>query len=1108
MSPRFMTAACLVVLGCNQNVINTPIRSFDRPSDVALACNQFNPRLGMGGQFYARPLDDCRPDRAASLTFTDSLGRRISPFLRGLVANSARGELALVDASGGALISLNRAVPGFGFLPLGSLPEHIRASNDGCFAVTSNLDSCDLSLVDLVTLYNSPFVTQQPDMGSYADRVVRRLVPAVLVPGTDPPQYRRLGARPTWIEFAPESTAASIDDATGRCSGGSYRAWVALPGCQLVAELDLSQLSSGAGLVDVPVVNAIQFTASGAQVVADVSTLSCPAECGGGTEVPVVDAGAPGDGGLPAGSCATPRNPTAPAPATLAVDVEGGVGRLFIGDLGREAITVVPIDSASGLLGTPRAIRLEACATGVSAVRVSPRSQAGKFLYAVARDASVRVIDLDREVECETNPDPRLLTNRDPLLYDRVPPPDPLTGARRYGCFPLGDPATPPRSATATSPGISLPGGSLPRDVAFVHVDQLPPPTASNQSPPRASPGFLVGDFAWIVASDGRATLINVFDGCPEPNVPQSTGLGFTPACSVDNAIPSRLAALSYFGHPLAQESERLSHRIRPGSDRFAIPANPQDTSGTPRIPDESNPFTLTIAGTTTIDTGNTLPSLVRGTFRHPTDSSRNDRFSVAFNDLTLARNETWSLVWEGVLSGTSRTGGRPLAAESVTIQGQSFQVARLLDPGSSFCGRYVLAGDKLLLRGCQNDLDCGVSQSCARDPSAPADVMTGLCLDKINLPARIAACAPLLRSTRIYRILSAKQGVVTRDPYAPGGQEVTDQLTFAPIFQPEHPIDTRTCTAPADCVAVKSTDLSGASLDTSCLLDVGFGTSGVRRCLVPCDPAAPRCGRGFSCGNAAPPDARVDFRCMRAPLADQNLLDTCMRELQVYEIHAGEAFLVSATVNGLYTNVQPSPPACSDDMGQLLDLMSQLSSRCRECEIPNSMAASVQLRQSRIPIEPATSCDQLTPCCGLPPITALVQPDPMLPPEPDTSLNTLGPGRPNVCLVPRATAETSRKIHFENPVLSLAVNLPDDHLVPPDGFVLSFNTVGGTRLLQVGLGIEIQALQPRAAVTAPDRQTVFVIDEGKQATATGLRGQLLRLLSASQTVDPFFKVR
>ena len=42
---------------------------------------------------------------------------------------------------------------------------------------------------------------------------------------------------------------------------------------------------------------------------------------------------------------------------------------------------------------------------------MSPRSEAGKFVYAVARDGTVRVVDLDREQECETNPSPRLRTD-------------------------------------------------------------------------------------------------------------------------------------------------------------------------------------------------------------------------------------------------------------------------------------------------------------------------------------------------------------------------------------------------------------------------------------------------------------------------------------------------------------------------------------------------------------------------------------------------------------------------------------------------------------------------------------------------------------------------
>ncbi len=42
----------------------------------------------------------------------------------------------------------------------------------------------------------------------------------------------------------------------------------------------------------------------------------------------------------------------------------------------------------------------------------------------------------------------------------------------------------------------------------------------------------------------------------------------------------------------------------------------------------------------------------------------------------------------------------------------------------------------------------------------------------------------------------------------------------------------------------------------------------------------------------------------------------------------------------------------------------------------------------------------------------------------------------------------------------------------------------------------------------APDGQTVYVVDEGRQTLATGLRGQLIRLLTPTQVSDPSFVIR
>ena len=76
------------------------------------------------------------------------------------------------------------------------------------------------------------------------------------------------------------------------------------------------------------------------------------------------------------------------------------------------------------------------------------------------------------------------------------------------------------------------------------------------------------------------------------------------------------------------------------------------------------------------------------------------------------------------------------------------------------------------------------------------------------------------------------------------------------------------------------------------------------------------------------------------------------------------------------------------------------------------------------------------------------------------------------------------------------------------DATDLKFILVGGGFPLATALGVDAQAQQPKAVVTSPDRQTIFVVDEGKSSAATGLRGQLLRVSTAVQATDRTFQVR
>jgi hypothetical protein len=1107
-------AVVTVLWGCNQATINTPTRVFDRPSDVALACRQLttDPAHPPAFIYDPHPISDCTPESISQLTPKDSTGNPLftdtgffeGPVLAALVAQSARGELALVDVSQEHIVDLQAPVPGYGFIPVGKLPEHVRVSDDGCRAVTANVASCDVTIIDLPTLYNMPFLPYRspPPSPGFADQVVRRLTPTV---GGKP-----LGARPTWVEMAPYTAPAArswekgpdgspLPEAVpGQCrpragtTRTEYRAWAALPGCALVVELDVSATEANpSGMTPAEVTRALRFTSTGVELVSDPSmlaTLSCPQECEG---EPVLMSDADGGVDADAGTDGGSRLPTTQAqPSTLAMDNENGLARLIIGDRTGERITFLSFDATSGTLGAPRQLTLDAGALGVLVLRVSPRSEAGKFLYAVARDASVRVIDLDREAECETNPDPRVLQG--------IPDNDPRDRARFFGCFPLGDPSTPRRAPLFTSPGITLPGLALPKDVAFVHVN-APPPVATNIAPPAAGPSTLVGDFAWLVSSDGRATVINIFDACPAPNQPQLKNGAFTPACSLDAVDDSRASAFANnFGHPLPMDLDRVAHRLRGGSSRFFQPANPSDNVGQTRIADETNPFQLSVAGVPKASNSkdlSDLPALVSEPYPplpspFPELPAAIDKRYLSFFDPDKVRSETWVAAWEGEVPGTHRT----LASVSfLDEQGQALAHPKLRDNGAAYCARGVLTGDKLLFPGCDTDNDCPFLDTCVRDPPAPSDVNLGMCLRRQDLAQLQDTCKELLRAVRRYRILSAKQGVKVDAQVDNSG--ITDELELGEIYQPEHPVETRTCTQGADdCHDVTVLNADGTvALPTTCLADA----DGVFRCLRAChsngSDREQACGPDFQC-------LRSRFgndRCMRAQL-DPAKFEACMPELQTYEIHAGEAFLIEGSATGVFSDLQANP-------------------QTRECEIPPQSSEYVRLHQARIPIEPPAQCP-----------ASLITGDRLGPLPPDF-LDPVSGVATNVCqiepdLTPRPGHAVARVIHFENPMFSFLLSVKAgpaaspaptaspapsvDKTVPPDQLTLSFTLVGSGFPLGLALAIDVQAQQPRYAVTAPDRQTVFVVDEGKQSVGVGLRGQLLKLSSEAVAIDRSFQVR
>ena len=140
----------------------------------------------------------------------------------------------------------------------------------------------------------------------------------------------------------------------------------------------------------------------------------------------------------------------------------------------------------------------------------------------------MRVIDLDREVECETNPTRALPAPAKAGASLRVLPDDLIeSNQRRLSCLPVDKTKT-PRSPLATGPNLAAQRqlaarcrsptstpipctSSNPNDCAFSAN-----PDESSHVP--ASAALWVGDFAWILGGGGSVLGVQIADLCPSPS--------------------------------------------------------------------------------------------------------------------------------------------------------------------------------------------------------------------------------------------------------------------------------------------------------------------------------------------------------------------------------------------------------------------------------------------------------------------------------------------------------------------------------------------------------------------------------------------------------------
>lgn len=517
----------IFVLGaCSEDEVITSTRNLLRPGALAFACigeTKDGKQTGYPmSQCYVPEDDvDCKTERCGTLY--------------GLVTNTGRGDVALFETekSPEPLIDMDKGSPGYGFIPVGRNPRDIQTTKDSCRAYTANAGSCSLSVIDIpaaIRLANNSY--DGPSGAIVSELVIHN-------------DLGPLNAKPDSIAISPVGMPQANVDQT--CDPQQeYRAYVSFPRCNYVAEVDLR---SG---------KILQGILIKADAYEQTTTPICPLECDAnaqpvGLDAAFNDAGVQrdtsvsdlgdtpdsnglADANVEAGANATdgPAFDSGPANDSANTAIDAGVDqksndasssssdasdaisaevyvdgvlpghmildpdsfRLYIASGGANFISVIDLDT-QGVFQNPRALKLSGERTQTTRLALSPQTKTlGKFLYAVTKDHSVRVISVELEQECQANIDLLQLNEEVDLNQAR--------------CFSADNSQILQRPVDRDStPGIYFPN-RLPIDISFAQIDRDPDDEVKIGDDIEATP--LVGTFAFITTSDGNIFVIDVED--------------------------------------------------------------------------------------------------------------------------------------------------------------------------------------------------------------------------------------------------------------------------------------------------------------------------------------------------------------------------------------------------------------------------------------------------------------------------------------------------------------------------------------------------------------------------------------------------------------------
>ena len=856
----------LLVAGaaCSSDTQPLPIRNLDRPSSVAFGCygdlriNGGDPAAPGSLAVSAQPMAACQAPLDEPLPGQEDL---IHPKVFGFVLQGSRGTVAVVDGETQAVLDSDPLTPSKNAIPIGTLPVGLAADQSGCHVVSASAATCDLGSLD---------VTSALDVDAAA-RISR--IPITNSAGEE------MRAKPrSVIGVAQTETVGLACPATP--TGPIY---IAYPGCNTVAVVDAATGVIQAG---------IQFAEDGSATVTD-GAFTCPSECGvgstttdttpiGGPEPPdagPLDAGAP-DAAPPPDAGPPTNDSLAPRPVGLH---RGPDGRLYIASENSSRVAIVELDATTGLPGTITSIQLQG-AIGVTALAVSNTVQLGgstgqgtnttgpTYLYAVATDRTVRVVDLRNMIECDTQVDPRYLYDEPDISF--------------LHCMPVGGPETPPRRPGATSPGIRMPSEEAPLDIAISRVTPTPPVGDT-------APAVLSGTFGFVTTSRGNVYVINVDDD----NYPDSEV----------TADPGRAALPLALAHQF-----RDSNQARDALATSCGEASTDPLAGGPRVVEAPNRLYST--GRIAEEKLNLTPSMrqVQCT-ANETSAAVSELASTApieireraFPDWAGVNQfpQDWTIEWEGLLSLDSfgqDLDGPPVRSAVIGVDGYN---VKLNDAAASLCQLGVEQFDSVQLIGCDptaGNAQCGLGETCFVHPDAPAVVTSGVCMPTEQTEALSTSCRDFLITRRLYSAVSVRgdslllipRKRVLRTTPLDGCESDAQCEQMAEVE--------RTLPDPAHPVALGTLPPPEVDYDWVCRRD-SSRAPGPDRCLMACETSA-QCEAGHAC--------LAGFCYESTPPGPE-----CVQAVQRYTVRASDAFVVVGTRDGyLHNRIKSETGECVVD--------------------------------------------------------------------------------------------------------------------------------------------------------------------------------------------------